>query len=133
MTSMTTTALRLPPPTRTSVLLPHPEARTMPKPNRAPPTAADSQSQRLPPWMVLAGSITPAKAITAKPAMATPIASPHWRMRVQSPMFTTSLTAPIVQKWVRWTMAPNRRERKKVAPSTWVPSAEISGDCMPGF
>ncbi len=42
----TTTDFRLPPPMRTSVLLPQPDASTMPKPNSAPPTRADSQIQR---------------------------------------------------------------------------------------
>ena len=33
---------------RTSVLLPQPDASTMPKPNIAPPTSADSQMNRGP-------------------------------------------------------------------------------------
>lgn len=48
-TKNTTSDLRLPPPMRTSVLLPQPEASTMPKPNIAPPTSADSQMKRGPP------------------------------------------------------------------------------------
>ena len=47
MTTNTTTDLRLPPPMRTSVLLPQPEDSTMPKPNKEPPTRADSQMKRL--------------------------------------------------------------------------------------
>src|SRR5574343_847610 len=43
ITANTTTPLRLPPPMRTSVLLPQPDANTMPKPNSAPPNKADSQ------------------------------------------------------------------------------------------
>ncbi len=42
----TTTDFRLPPPMRTSVLLPHPEPSTMPKPNISPPTSADSHCSR---------------------------------------------------------------------------------------
>ena len=40
---MTISDLRLPAPARISVLLPHPEASVMPKPNRKPPTRCDSQ------------------------------------------------------------------------------------------
>ncbi len=39
---------KLPPPTRISDLLPHPEPNVMPKPNRNPPTTSDSQPTRLP-------------------------------------------------------------------------------------
>ncbi len=45
-TTKTTSDLRLPPPMRTSVLLPQPDASTMPKPNIRPPTMADSQVRR---------------------------------------------------------------------------------------
>ena len=48
-TSTTTSDFRLPPPTRTRLLLPHPDASTMPKPNIAPPIKVDSQSTRGPP------------------------------------------------------------------------------------
>jgi hypothetical protein len=44
----TTSDFRLPPPRRISVLLPQPEPSVMPKPNRKPPTASDSQAIRLP-------------------------------------------------------------------------------------
>ena len=47
MTKKTTRDFKLPPPMRTSVLLPQPEASTMPKPNRPPPTRADNQITRL--------------------------------------------------------------------------------------
>ena len=46
--SITTSALRLPPPRRTNVLLPQPDASTMPKPNISPPTASDNQSNFAP-------------------------------------------------------------------------------------
>jgi hypothetical protein len=42
----TTSDFRLPAPIRTSVLLPHPDASTMPKPNISPPTSDDSQFSR---------------------------------------------------------------------------------------
>ena len=45
-TRSTTSDFRLPPPMRTSVLLPQPEASTMPKPNIRPPTTSDSQISR---------------------------------------------------------------------------------------
>ena len=44
----TTTAFRLPAPMRTSVLLPQPDAMTIPMPNKPPPTNADSHIQRVP-------------------------------------------------------------------------------------
>ena len=46
MTKKTVSALRLPPPIRTSVLLPQPEASTIPTPNSTPPDRADSQITR---------------------------------------------------------------------------------------
>ena len=47
MTMKTTKDFKLPAPTRTSVLLPQPDASTMPKPNSKPPTNADNQRKRL--------------------------------------------------------------------------------------
>ena len=47
ITNKTTSALRLPPPSRTSVLLPQPDDSTMPRPNKKPPEAADNQAKRL--------------------------------------------------------------------------------------
>ena len=123
ITAKTTTDFRLPPPIRTSVLLPQPDDRTMPKPNMPPPMSAESQMKRLEAYSVLAGSIRPAAAMPKKPIMATPIAMPHMRMRVQSPMLTTSLTAPMVQKWVRCAMAPKTIDRIKPAQRTWEVSA----------
>jgi hypothetical protein len=43
-------------------------------------------------------------------------------MRDQSPMLTMSDTAPMVQKCVRWAMAPKMMESAKVAHNTWVAS-----------
>ena len=51
-------------------------------------------------------------------AIATPIASTHIRMRVQSPKVTMSATAPMVQKWVRWAIAPNATDKVRAAHST---------------
>jgi hypothetical protein len=45
-TMKTTSDFRLPPPMRTSVLLPQPDASTMPKPNSRPPAMAESQFRR---------------------------------------------------------------------------------------
>lgn len=41
------------------------------------------------------------------------------RMRAQEPMLTMSLTAPMVQKCVRWAMNPNTTATAKAAQSTW--------------
>jgi hypothetical protein len=46
MTPNTTTDFKLPSPMRTRVLLPQPEANTMPKPNMAPPTSSDNHGTR---------------------------------------------------------------------------------------
>ena len=43
------------------------------------------------------------------------MANTQARMRDQSPMLKTSATAPIVQKWVRWAMAPNTAASVKLA------------------
>ncbi len=43
-TNSTTHDLRFPAPARISVLLPQPDERVIPKPNRKPPTSADSQA-----------------------------------------------------------------------------------------
>ena len=118
ITTTTTSALRLPPPTRTRALLGQPDDSTMPKPKRAPPTSADNQIQRLAAYSVPAGSTRPAQASSPKPIVAVPAARPHCRMRVQSPMVATSLTAPMVQNPVFWTSAPNPRDTKKEAQST---------------
>jgi hypothetical protein len=72
----------------------------------------------------LSGLTTPVQASAAKPSMVTPEASAHCRIRVQSPMATMSLTAPMVQKPVRWVMAPNASPMEKALQSTrWVREA----------
>ncbi|MDT4872456.1 hypothetical protein FQZ97_1076410 [compost metagenome] len=47
MMKKTTSDFKLPAPMRTKVLLPQPDASTMPKPNKSPPTMAESQITRL--------------------------------------------------------------------------------------
>ena len=58
--------------------------------------------------------------MTLKPIIATPMASSHMRMRVQSPMLTMSATAPMVQKCVRCAIAPKAAASANAAHSTWV-------------
>ena len=65
-----------------------------------------------------------------KPNMATPMARAHMRMRLQSPMLTMSATAPMVQKWVRWAMAPKTAAKKKAAQRTWAARPGRSDSCM---
>jgi hypothetical protein len=48
MKTRTISDLRLPPPRRIKVLLPHPEASVIPNPNRKPPTIIDSHATRGP-------------------------------------------------------------------------------------
>jgi hypothetical protein len=57
--------------------------------------------------MVCAASICPAAASRLKPMVAVAMASTHMRMRIHEPMFTMSLTEPMVQNRVRCMMAPN--------------------------
>jgi len=64
------------------------------------------------------GSINPAATKPLKPSIATPMAKAHMRMRLQSPMWMMSPTAPMVQKWVCCAMAPNTIERANVAHNT---------------
>ena len=68
--------------------------------------------------MRVAASTQPSATIALKPSIATPIASTHMRMRVQSPMLTMSATAPMVQKCVRWAIAPNSTASAKAPHST---------------
>ena len=133
ITINTISDFKLPPPSRTRVLLPQPDDSTMPKPNINPPTTADNHSKRLDAYSVLLGSIWPVATKAAKPSMATATAKPHWRIRVQSPMFTTSLTAPMVQKWVRWAMAPKMADKIKAAHNTWLYRPLSSDVCMRRF
>ena len=104
----------------------------MPTPNSSPPTRPDSHSQRGPAYTVSAGCTQPPAASTPKPSVATPAASAHWRSRVVSPMFTTSLMAPMVQKPVRCMMAPNTADSAKVPSSTARSSRSRSGGCGMG-
>src|SRR6266516_85078 len=53
--------------------------------------------------------MSPASCRAPAPAVATAIASSHIRMRFQSPMLTTSDTAPMVQKCVLLPTAPKRK------------------------
>jgi hypothetical protein len=57
------------------------------------------------------------------PSIATPAASSHMRMRLQSPMLTMSATAPMVQKCVRCATAPKTTASAKLAQSTWLDQA----------
>src|SRR5260221_3689289 len=59
----------------------------------------------------------PASCSACVPRIATAIASSHMRMRAQLPMFTTSETAPMVQKLVRFATAPKTKGSAK-PPST---------------
>ena len=133
ITMKTTIDFKLPLPMRTSVLLPQPEASTIPKPNIKPPTMAEAQAMRELAYKVLLGSIFPRKASSPKPSIATPAAQAHWRMRCQSPMFTMSLTAPMVQKCVRCAMAPKTKDNAKEASSTWAERELRSEACMRVF
>src|SRR5258706_2569909 len=69
--------------------------------------------------MVLERSTSPASCRALAPAVATAMASSHMRMRFQSPMLTTSDTAPMVQKCVLLATAPKRKASAK-APQTTV-------------
>ena len=55
------------------------------------------------------------------------------RMRDQSPMFTTSAMAPMVQKWVRCANAPNSTDSAKALHSTVVVRACRSDSFMDGL
>ena len=129
-TVTTTSDFRLPPPTRTRLLLPQPDASTMPKPNIRPPTTADSHSSRGAAYTLLAASTQPRPTIALKPAMATAIASTHMRRRVKSRMLTMSASAPIVQKCVRCAIAPKATDSAKADHRTSVVSEAGSGAVM---
>ena len=83
--------------------------------------------------MLLPASSQPNATIALKPIIATPMAMDHMRMRVQSPMWTTSATAPMVQNCVRCAMAPNSTASANAAHSTWWASAPKSTSCMAGI
>ena len=61
--------------------------------------------------MLFDRSTTPASCIAFAPSTATAIASSHMRMRLLSPMFTQSDTAPMVQKLVLLATAPKTKAR----------------------
>src|SRR5690348_14752690 len=60
----------------------------------------------------------PASCSACVPRIATAIARSHMRMRLQLPMFTTSETAPMVQKLVRLATAPNTKASAKPPHAT---------------
>src|ERR1700684_587437 len=60
---------------------------------------------------------------------ATAMANSHMRMRVQTPMLTTSDTAPIVQKPERFAAAPKTKASANAANATLADSAN---SIMPG-
>ena len=82
--------------------------------------------------MVWLESIWPVAARRLKPSVATAIARTHMRMRVQEPMFTMSLIAPMLQKRVRCAMAPNTQLSAKPPHSTVVLIAWTEGGCICG-
>ena len=73
--------------------------------------------------MLWRASIQPAPTMALKPMMAVAMASTHMRMRVQSPMFTTSAMAPMVQKWVRCANAPKTVASAKADHSSVIDNA----------
>ncbi len=62
--------------------------------------------------------------------MATATANTHERMRAQSPMLTTSLMAPMVQKWVRWAVNPNNADSANTLVKTQSVREGRSISCM---
>src|SRR5258706_1261981 len=73
--------------------------------------------------IVLERSMRPASCSALAPAVATAMARSHMRMRFQSPMFTTSETAPMVQKCVLLPTAPKMKVRAKAPQTTAEASA----------
>ena len=117
---------RFPPPMRTSVLLPQPEASTIPKPNSVLPTIVDSHKNLLPVYMLFNGSIKPKYDISAKPTIATPMAKNHCFKRPQLDIIKISETAPMLQNPVFCITAPSKKVIAKVASKTDLLSEEIS-------
>jgi hypothetical protein len=64
--------------------------------------------------------MTPARCRAFEPSTATAIASSHMRMRLLSPMFTQSDTAPMVQKLVLLPTAPKMNARMNAPTATVV-------------
>src|SRR4051812_13312641 len=69
--------------------------------------------------------MSPASCSAWVPTIATAIARSHMRMRAQLPMFTTSETAPIVQKLVRFATAPKTNAIANPAQATSAPTCEL--------
>ena len=67
--------------------------------------------------------MTPANASALAPRMATAIESSHMRMRPQSPMLTTSDTAPMVQKLVLLATAPKMKASANAPQATVLATA----------
>src|SRR6267142_3141682 len=74
--------------------------------------------------MVFERSTSPDSCKALAPAVATAMASSHMRMRFQSPMLTTSDTAPMVQKCVLLATAPKTKASAN-APHTTVEASAI--------
>ena len=90
----------------------------MPTPNNTPPSRLDNQISCGPAYTLSLARTRPSATSALKPIIATPMASSHMRMRVQSPMLTMSATAPMVQKCVRCATAPKATASAKLAHST---------------
>src|SRR5882672_6737115 len=73
--------------------------------------------------MVFDRSTSPESCRALAPTVATAIASSHMRMRFQSPMLTTSDTAPMVQKCVLLPTAPKRNPSARPPHTTIEASA----------
>src|SRR5712691_7551532 len=73
--------------------------------------------------MVLERSTSPESCRALAPAVATAMASSHMRMRFQSPMLTTSETAPMVQNCVLLPTAPKTKASAKAPHTTMEASA----------
>src|SRR6185312_13784111 len=68
--------------------------------------------------------MSPASCSACVPMIATAIARSHMRMRAQLPMFTTSDTAPMVQKFARFAAAPKTKASAKPPQATRAPTWE---------
>src|SRR5258708_1946967 len=69
--------------------------------------------------------MSPPSCSACVPRIATAIASSHMRIRPQLPMFTTSETAPMVQKFVRLATAPKMNARTNPPAATRAPRLEV--------
>src|SRR5258706_6731932 len=73
----------------------------------------------------------PVSCSACVPRMATAIASSHMRMRPRLPMFTTSETAPMVQKLVRFAPAPKTKPRANPPHATHAPRFAVPLNGIP--